>query len=160
VRRRFAVLVAVVAVAAPAFIMLTSSSAGAQFRFSFTEHLTNFEATVNGQRTLNPATPPGPGDSFFLRNDLLQNGVVVGFDNIQCTVTFNDNTICSGVAAFTNKGDIVLTGLLRDGATLANPKVFDAAVTGGTFLYRNAHGDAHAVVNGFDVNWTVNFVTQ
>ena len=65
------------------------------------------------------------------------------------------NALCDTVFAFTNKGDIVGTALVR-----GSPSVYDEAITGGTFAYRNAHGDAHAVVNGGDVSWTVNFVTQ
>jgi hypothetical protein len=39
--------------------------------------------------------------------------------------------------------------------------VFDVAVTGGTFAYRNAHGDAHAVqINDTDTSFTLNLVTS
>jgi len=154
-KRRLALLVAAVAVAAPALVILNSAQAGATTRFSFTEHLTNIEAVINGQRTLTPMTLPGPGDTFLFRADLLQNGTVVGFSNNVCTETFNQNAICNTVFAFTNRGDLMGTALTR-----GVPTVYDEAITGGTFAYRNAHGDAHAVVNGADVDWTVNFVTQ
>lgn len=155
-KRRLALLAAAVAVAAPAFVILNIAQAGASTRFSFTQHLTNVEAVINGQRTLTPNTLPGPGDVFLFRSDLLQNGVVVGFSNDVCTETFNLNAMCNTVFAFTNKGDLVATTLTRGGL----PGVYDDAITGGTFAYHNAHGDAHAVVSGADVNWTVNFVTQ
>ena len=154
-KRRLALLVAAVAVAAPALVILNSAQAGATTRFSFTEHLTNIEAVINGQRTLTPMTLPGPGDTFLFRADLLQNGTVVGFSNNVCTETFKQNAICNTVFAFTNRGDLMGTALTR-----GVPTVYDEAITGGTFAYRNAHGDAHAVVNGADVDWTVNFVTQ
>jgi len=155
-RRHLTLLVAALAVAAPAFVILNSPQAGATTRFSFTEHLTNVEAVINGQRTLTPMTLPGPGDTFLFRADLLQNGLVVGYSINDCTETFNLNSICSTVFAFTGKGDLMGTALTR-----GEPSVYDEAITGGTFAYRNAHGDAHAVYHGgADVNWTVNFVTQ
>ncbi len=154
-KRRLAVLVAALAVATPAFVILNNAQAGANIRFSFTEHVTNVEAVIDGQRTLTPMTLPSPGDTFIFRSDLLQNGAVVGFGNEVCTEAFNQNGICTTVFAFTNKGDLVGTALVR-----GLPSVYDEAITGGTFAYRNAHGDAHAVINGANVNWTVNFVTQ
>jgi hypothetical protein len=155
-KRRLALLVAAVVIAAPAYVILNSAPAGANVHLSFTQHLTNFEAVINGQHTATPMTLPGPGDTFIFRSDLLQNGVAVGFSNDICTETFNLNAMCNTVFAFTNKGDLMGTTLTRG----PDPSVYDDAITGGTFAYRNAHGDAHAVVSGGNVNWTVNFVTQ
>jgi len=153
-KRRLVLLVAALAVAAPAFVMLNSAQAGATISFGFTDRFTNFEAVVNGQHTAAPTTV-SPGDTLVFRGDLLQNGAVVGYSTESCTETFNLNALCNTVFAFTNKGDLVGTALVR-----GSPSVYDEAITGGTFAYRNAHGDAHAVVNGADVNWTVNFATQ
>ena len=76
-------------------------------------------------------------------------------------VTFNDNILCSAVFAFTNRGDISGTALVRGGAGQNFPTVFDGVVTGGTFAFRNVHGDAHAVLaNQTDTNWTFNLVTS
>jgi hypothetical protein len=159
--RRLALLAAAVAVGAPAFIISNVAPAGATFEFGFSTHETNFEAVIGGHATLNPTSQPGPGDTFIIRDDILQNGANVGFDNVLCTVTFNDNVLCHAVFAFTNKGDITVQALVRGEAGQTSPKVFDVAVTGGTFAYRNAHGDAHAVATSdTDTNWTVNFVTQ
>jgi hypothetical protein len=162
-KRRFALLVAALAVATPVVMLLGSTPpAGATFEFTFVEHPTNFEFTVNGQHTLQPTGAFAPGDSLVIRADLVQGGATVGFDNVNCVVTFNDNLLCDAVFAFNGKGDITGTALLRGGvATEQGPAVFDGAITGGTFAYRNAHGDAHAVnqPNG-DTNWTFNFVTQ
>ena len=152
--RRLILLVAALAVAAPAFLIISSGQAGANIRFGFTDRFTNFDAVVNGQHTSTPTTV-SPGDTLIFRGDLLQSGVVVGYSTESCTETFNLNALCNTVFAFTNKGDIVGTALVR-----GSPSVYDEAITGGTFAYRNAHGDAHAVVNGGDVNWIVNFVTQ
>jgi hypothetical protein len=102
VKLRIALLVAAVAVAAPAYVMVNSTQAGASVRFTFTQHLTNVEAVINGQRTLTPMTVPSPGDSFLFRSDLIQNGVVVGFSNDVCTETFNLDAMCNTVFAFAN----------------------------------------------------------
>jgi len=153
-KRRLAVLVAALAITAPAFLILGSGQAGANISFGFTDRFTNFEAVSNGQHTSAPATV-SPGDTLIFRGDLLQGGVVVGYSTESCTETFNLNALCNTVFAFTNKGDLVGTALVR-----GSPSVYDEAITGGTFAYRNAHGDAHGVVTGADVNWTVNFVTR
>jgi hypothetical protein len=160
-KRRLALFVAALFVAAPAVVMLQSTQAGATIEFGFTEHPTNAEFVINGQKTLQPTAPPGPGDVIVFREDLLQGSTNIGYDNGTCTVTFNNNAFCVAVFAFTNKGDITVTALLRNGAMEGQPAVFDAAVTGGTFAYRNAHGDGHAVnqPNG-DTAWTLNLVTQ
>jgi len=152
--RRLILLVAALAVAAPAFVILSGSQAGANISFGFTDRFTNFEAVINGQHTSTPTTV-SPGDTLIFRGDLLQGSVVVGYSTESCTETFNHNALCNTVFAFTNKGDLVGTALVR-----GSPSVYDEAITGGTFAYRTAHGDAHAVVDGGDVNWIVNFVTQ
>jgi hypothetical protein len=138
-----------------------ASPAGANFEFTFTERTTNQEFVIGGKATLAPQAPPGPGDSFVVRSDLLQAGAVVGYDNVQCTVIFNDNVLCTAMFAFTNRGDIYGSALIRGGAGQNFPSVFDGVVTGGTFAFRNVHGDGHAVgVSPTDTNWTFNLVTQ
>lgn len=159
--RRAGAIAGLLALAVPVTVLLTATSAGATFEFSFTERTTNQEFVIGGKPTLTPQAPPGPGDTFVIRGDLLQAGAVVGFDNVQCTVTFNDNILCSAVFAFTNRGDISGTALVRGGAGQNFPTVFDGVVTGGTFAFRNVHGDAHAVLaNQTDTNWTFNLVTS
>ena len=50
------------------------------------------------------------------------------------------------VWAFTNKGDLQLSTLVRGAARPSGPPaVADLIVEGGTFTFRNAHGFAHAV---------------
>ena len=159
--RRLALFAGVVAVAVPALMVVATAPAGATFEFSFVSHSTNFEAVIGGHATTDPQSQPGPGDSFVIRDDLLRGSTVIGFDNIVCTVTFNDNTMCNAVFAFTGKGDLMGTALLRGGAGQSGPSVFDGAITGGTFAYRNAHGDVHITTlpNGDSENH-VNFVTR
>ena len=159
--RRLALLVAAIAVAAPVLIMTNVGAAGATFEFTFTSHPTNFEAIIGGHATVNPSAQPGPGDTFIIRDDLLEGTTNVGFDNVTCTVTFNDNLLCNAVFAFTGKGDLMGTALLRGGAGGNGPSVFDGAIEGGTFAYRNAHGDVHITTQpSGDSQNTVNFVTQ
>jgi hypothetical protein len=159
--RRLALLVATIAVAVPAVTLFSSAPAGATFEFSFTTHNTNFEFVIGGKGTLNPTSPPGPGDSTIIRDDILQGSTNIGYTNVACTVTFNDNLLCNAVFALTNKGDIHATALIRGGAGQNFPATFDGIIDGGTFAYRNAHGDVHVVnqPNGDSQN-TVNFVTQ
>jgi hypothetical protein len=146
-----------------ALLIATTSSAGANFKFSFTEHMTNAEFAIGASAP--SVTPPrsalSPGDRIISRSDLLQGSTKIGFDNVVCTVTFNDNLLCDVVSSFTNKGDIHATALLRGGASANGTGAFDAVVDGGTFAYRNAHGDAHGVTlpNG-DNQINVNLVTQ
>jgi hypothetical protein len=159
--RRLASVAAALVVTAPVLVMLSSHPAGANFEFSFTSHQTNIEFVIGGHATVNPTSQPGPGDQAILRDDLLQGGNVVGYDNSICTITFNDNVLCTGVFAFTNKGDVSITTLIRNELVGNGPSVFDVAITGGTFAYGNAHGDGHAVnTSATDTNWTFNFVTQ
>jgi hypothetical protein len=160
--RRLVLLAAAIAVAAPLLIIANAGQAGATWEFTFTDHQTNFQAIIGGQSTLNPTSAPGPGDTFVIRDDIIQNGSTVGYDNVACTVTFNDNLLCNAVLAFNGKGDLTATALLRgDAGNVTLPYPFDVAITGGTFLYRNAHGDAHVVdTTQGDSTWTVNFATQ
>jgi hypothetical protein len=54
--------------------------------------------------------------------------------------------MCDEVWAFTNKGDLQLSTLVRGAARPSGPPaVADLIVEGGTFTFRNAHGFAHAV---------------
>jgi hypothetical protein len=127
--------------------MTTASRAGASSEFTAVGHDTNVEFVSAKGATLTPSGPAEPGDRILVRQDLSENGTLVGYSNIACTVTFNDNALCEGILAFTNKGDLHVSALLRAGAGPTGPPgVFDAVVDGGTFAYRGAHGDGHVVV--------------
>jgi hypothetical protein len=58
--------------------------------------------------------------------------------------------LCDAVWAFTGRGDIVGSGLIRDEVDPSGngPSVFDAAITGGTFAYAHASGSIHFVSTG------------
>jgi len=131
--------------------MATAEQAGASQEFSVTATQTNFEfISANGTVTDNPTTPPQLGDRFTLRESLAQGNTVVGYDNVDCSVTFNNNVLCDAVWAFTGRGDIVGSGLIRDEVDPSGtgPSVFDAAITGGTFAYAHASGSIHFVSTG------------
>jgi hypothetical protein len=146
-RKRLVFTLCAAVVAGGVLIAATASQAGASSEFTVLGHTTNTEfVTATGGSPL-PKGPLSPGDRILVRQDELENGVLVGYSNIACTVTFNDNALCDGVIAIANKGDLHVTGLLRGAAGPAGiPKAFDSVANGGTFAYRNAHGDIHTVV--------------
>ncbi|GAC1545879.1 MAG: hypothetical protein NVS3B12_34620 [Acidimicrobiales bacterium] len=136
--------------AGSAAAIIEAPPVGATVEFVLVSHTTNFEIVTqsgsfvpSGPPPPN-APPPAPGDRFFIRQDLSQSGAVVGFANIVCTATFNNNLLCDAIYAINGRGDLHLTALVRNGA-LSEPTVFDAVVNGGTFNFRGAHGDDHIV---------------
>ena len=130
-------------------VVATVQQAGANVELSVTAHQTNFEfVPAGGQPTANPPnTPPSIGDSFIIRENLLQGTTVIGYDNIICTETFNNNGLCTAVFAINGKGDIHGTALIRDqfDPNTNGPAVSDGAIDGGTFAYAHATGSAHIV---------------
>jgi hypothetical protein len=146
-RRRALFMLSVGLVGGGALVAATASRAGAATEFTVLGHTTNVEFVTAAGGSAVPKGPLAPGDRIVLRQDLSRNGILAGYSNIVCTVTFNDNALCDGILAITNKGDIHVTGLLRGAVSHEGvPKVFDSVVNGGTFAYRNAHGDVHTVV--------------
>ena len=127
-------------------VVATASQAGASSEFTVLNHKTNVEfVTATGASLVRPGAFV-PGDRIVLRDDLSENGVLVGYSNSVCTVTFNDNVLCDLILAFANTGDIHATALLRGSVGPSGPPtVFDATVDGGTFAYHTAHGSAHVV---------------
>ena len=111
---------------------------------TFDNHLTNEQwLYADGTTSVGgPNRAPTPGTRFVLRFDMSQGGTIVGFSNVECTVTFNGNMLCSATDSITGVGDIVETGLIRN-AGQGPPLVFDNVVSGGTFGYRGIRGDAH-----------------
>jgi hypothetical protein len=123
--------VSVLAVAG-GIIVATAQQAGASQEFSVIAHSTNFEVVpAGGKATANPSQSfaPSIGDEFIIREDLIQNGVTIGYDNIICTDTF----------------DIHGTALIRDqfDPNTNGPTVFDGSIDGGTFAYAHATGSVH-----------------
>jgi hypothetical protein len=136
-------------VAGGVVVAASAQQAGASQEFTLTAVETNFEfAHANEAPIINPgpSTPaPESGDRFLLRETLTENGTTVGYDNIVCTDTFNNNGLCDALFAFTGQGDIHATALVRDlfDTNSNGPTVFDASIDGGTFAYSNATGSIH-----------------
>ena len=149
-----------VVLAGGGLIAATTSTAGADVEATFMSHTTNVEFVTASGASLTPPASFVPGDRLIIRDQDSQGSTVAGSDESSCTVTFNEDLLCEGVAAVTNVGDISFSFLERGGALANPPSVYDGAITGGTFGYRNAHGSFHAVVqpNG-DTQVTVDFVT-
>jgi hypothetical protein len=133
-------------------LMATAQQAGASQEFSVVAHQTNFEFVPVGgpaTTTLGPTTPPPtPGAEIIIRESLSQGTTVVGYDNVICTETFNNNALCDAVLVFDGKGDLHGTALIRDefDPNSNGPAVFDATIDGGTFAYSHATGMLHLVV--------------
>jgi hypothetical protein len=143
-KKRILATAIAVGLAGAALIALGTQQAGAAQEFVVTSRTTNFEFfPTSGPPTTEPMAPPTIGDRFMLREDLLRGNVNVGFDNVICTVTFNDNLLCDALFSFTGQGDIHATALLRGGAGENGPTEFDAVIDGGTFAYRSARGSIH-----------------
>ena len=146
-KTRIMVGLAAVAIGAAALVA-TASQAGASQELVLNAHQTNIQFVIGGKSSITPPTAaPGPGDSFVIRDDLLRGTTLVGFDNVICTVTFNNNVLCNAVLALNGIGDIHATALLRGNPDGSTPAVFDATIDGGTFAYRDARGYAHIVDN-------------
>ena len=148
---RYRILAVVVALMAlGGFLVTTAQQAGASSEFSVVSHETNFEyVPANGPATAMPSDNlvPSIGDRAILRDDLMQGNTTIGYDNIICSDTYNNNALCDAVFSITGKGDIHATALVRglfDFST-NGPAVFDASIDGGTFAYANARGDIHIV---------------
>jgi hypothetical protein len=152
-KKVLALLVALV-VGGGVVVAVTATQAGASSEFTAVGHITNVEFVTAKGASLAPSGALVPGDRLVIRADILQNGAVVGYSEDACTVTFNDDVLCDGIDAFTNRGNLHFSGLLRGAVGPSGiPKVFDLIVDGGTFAFHNAHGSAHVVVlsNGDEV---------
>jgi hypothetical protein len=135
-------------------VAVTATQAGASSEFTAVGHITNTAFVTAKGTSLVPSGPLVPGDRLVVRADILQNGAVVGYSEDGCTVTFNDDVLCEGIDALTNRGDLHFSALLRGAVGPSGlPKVFDLIIDGGTFAFHNAHGSAHVVVlpNGDEV---------
>jgi hypothetical protein len=156
-RKVVALLVALV-VSSGVAVAVTATQAGASSESTVVGHITNTVFVTGKGASLSPSGPLIPGDRLVNRASLSQNGAVVGFSEVVCTVTFNDDLLCDGIDALTNRGDLHVSGLLRGAVGPSGiPKVFDLIVDGGTFTFHNAHGSAHVVVlpNGDEMTTTV-----
>ena len=145
--RKFAALLVALVVGGGIVVGVTASQAGASSEFTLGSHLTNLEfiTAQAGPSASFPTSPMVPGDRLITRDDVTQNGAAVGHLVNLCTLTFNNEFMCEGTWALTNRGDLHTSFLARGSqpSVLAFPKVYDLIVDGGTFAFRNAHGSAH-----------------
>jgi hypothetical protein len=145
--RKVLALLAALAVGGGIAVAVPASQAGASSEFTLGSHLTNIEfiTAQAGPSASFPASPMVPGDRLLTRDDLTENGAPVGHLENLCTLTFNDEFMCEGTWALTNRGDLHTSFLARASqpSVLGFPKVYDLIVDGGTFAFRNAHGSVH-----------------
>jgi hypothetical protein len=89
------------------------------------------------------------GDRIFSEGRDFIEGKAAGFDNEECTVTFNGNGLCHDVAVLTGRGEIELTYLLvgRNHST-SGAKRFSGIIDGGTGEFQDAHGTFQATGYG------------
>jgi hypothetical protein len=89
------------------------------------------------------------GDRIFSEGKDFIGGKAAGFDNEECTVTFNGNDLCHDVAVLAGRGEIELTYLLvgRNHSAFG-AKSFSGIIDGGTGEFQDAHGTFHATGYG------------
>jgi hypothetical protein len=89
------------------------------------------------------------GDRIFSEGREFIAGKAAGFDNEECTVTFNGNDLCHDVAVLTGRGEIELTYLLvgRNHST-SGQKHFSGIIDGDTGEFQDAHGTFQATGYG------------
>ena len=153
--------IAALVLAGGTLVVATAGQAGAQVEMTLTATQTNFEyVPAGGRPTANPSNNliPTIGDEIIVRESLSQGSTVVGYDNVVCTDTFNDNALCDAVFAITGKGDIHGTALIRGDFGPNAPSVFDGSIDGGTFAYAHASGMVHVVNNSTNTGSTDTFM--
>jgi hypothetical protein len=87
------------------------------------------------------------GDQIFARDTLLQGSKQIGYDNEQCTVTFDNNDLCRVVSVFPGKGHVEATWLwINRNNSPAGPSQFSGIIDGGTNGFANTKGQFVATV--------------
>lgn len=138
-RRIVPAALAVLAAGATAVVAATVTAAPAQGApqksLRFYEHDTQQVSVDLG------APGAGPGDLFDFAGDLLDHrgGTKLGRTSGACTTTGSD-VLCT-VTFVVNGGQISTQGLF-DGDALFGGQLLPFAITGGTGVYRGAHGEA------------------
>lgn len=141
IRHRVAAVAAAAALGAGLLGLVTAGPAEARRQIVLESQRTNLQVP-NEMPNVIPA-PRQIGDRWYLREDLKQDGRLVGFNTVDCVVVFNENLMCTVVTALHGRGDMVSQGLIRGGARVGGNSVFDLAITGGTFEFRDARGAIH-----------------
>ena len=106
------------AITQPTFLRVTLGS----IAFHFTDEDSNGRFSV--------------GDVFSFTERATSGGQVVGYDQVQCTVAFYQETLCTGALHLTGRGDLEIA------ARVPNSRTFSISITGGTGEFFNAQGEA------------------
>lgn len=143
--------VAVSAIAALALIGFATRMAGASTTaarpnqtIDLSIHQTNLEfVTASGVSSPYPTGPLSVGDRVVGRDDVLQNGSVIGGDYELCTVGFGLHVLCDDMVDVTNVGQMHIAWMFQ-WPTSGAPLSWDGVVDGGTGGYQDAIGAFHA----------------
>jgi hypothetical protein len=76
------------------------------------------------------------GDVFNFTERATSGGQAVGYDQVQCSVAFYFQNLCTGAFHLTGRGDLEIA------VRVPNSRTFKIAVTGGTGEFFNARGQA------------------
>lgn len=138
---------AAVALTATGGMVAAHTSAHAADRLTFESRLTAIQFfSSTGPIGGFPTAPLAPGDRIIGQDRILQNDQPVGHDNEVCTVSFNRDVLCQGVASFDEQGDLQVSWTLQWPATgTSGPSSFDGVVDGGTGQFETAHGSFRAI---------------
>lgn len=114
--------------------------------FTLTASTTNFEFGFVKNLQNAQMHHFAPGDTVAEREELRRGASVVGYDNLTCTATFDDNVLCTIVSVFPGRGTLHETVLIHTTTTnAAGYDPVDTVVTGGTGIFANKRGTAHVV---------------
>ena len=82
-----------------------------------------------------PEDRENPGDAFLFSEDLLQDGQVVGYDNVKFTLAFRGGALVEASFVLRGRGKLEVSGFVSFFAD-----TFFLPVTGGTGEFRGAKG--------------------
>jgi len=133
-------LISVVAVAAGAAVLVSAAlAARPKPTLSFVAHNRGLEfVTASGSTTRYPGRLQ-IGDRIFARDALTQGNRPVGYDNEQCTETFDNHELCQDTIVLPGKGHIEANWLWTDW-----PSGFTGAIDDGTGTFAHATGQFKA----------------
>jgi hypothetical protein len=132
--------------AAGAVAATSASGASPPKTISFTVH--NNGIAYLTRAGLTDSFPGGltTGDQIFARDILSEGTRTIGYDNEECTATFDGNDLCHTVSVFPGKGDVEATWLwVGRNTSEFGPHRFTGVIDGGTGAYAHASGQFDAI---------------
>lgn len=134
-RFRWVVGLVVVALVGIGVCGCSSSGGGDSKTLTFKTVESSFTAVpVLGQRS----AASRPGDYVVITDKFMQDGKVVGHDNVHCTLITTKSSLCE-IGVQLEKGELTLQGIGPAGGSGS----FSVAITGGTGSYEHARGTVH-----------------